>query len=342
MDRLHLDMKEVPTYNFDLSLPANKRWEVIFDSFSGKDIGYLRDEGRKILNPYSSMISIVDNFIISFSDKIMFYEELQYISKRTNMLFSEVLLLQLVYEANSACTSAIFTIDNKSKTGKSKYSQDSTNRIGRSKYFFRTMDWDMEFLKKFTIKLNVMREGEMITEAVGWLGLVGYFTATSIKNKYSISVNYRRTTNQMNILNNIYRTINGYYPIAYLVRVVVNSHNIKETIKSLKNTQLISPCYFIVCDWNTYKDISLVRDCIITRDCDGTVNKRTTELIQTNCDFDKTGPNILYSIERRNLFKAILSTTDGSVNDFLRQPIINHETIYLYYMCDGKTEGCWI
>lgn len=90
------------------------------------------------------------------------------------------------------------------------------------------------------------------------------------------------------------------------------------------------------------------RSCILTRDCDKIVNIRYDNLVQTNCDYDKTKPNILYSVERRKTINKIqqkinsinLNESNESIKImdsnkilklFLKFPIINCETIYIHY-----------
>ena len=59
-------------------------------------------------------------------------------------------------------------------------------------------------------------------------------------------------------------------------------------------------------------------------------------VIQTNCDTDKNKPNILYSIERRNICKEIILHKNNSfessnelISMLFVEPVLNSETIYL-------------
>jgi len=66
-------------------------------------------------------------------------------------------------------------------------------------------------------------------------------------------------------------------------------------VSKLKQTYLISPCYFTICSW-----INPSR--IITRDSMSVVSDRYLTdglLIQTNCDHDKMEPDILWSCRRK-------------------------------------------
>lgn len=333
MDRdsyVSIPATEVPCYDFNLDLPAGKRWKKIFDSFGQDSIDELRYHGSKMLSTFSSVLVGIKMAISAFPrDKILYIEELEYIAERCEMELHEVIVLQMVYEANSMCTSAVYELAGK-------------------KYFFRTMDWDTLFLKKYTIRLNVIKNSAVVAEAVGWLGLVGYFTATCKREKpYSISINFRKTGRGSLLLNAV-RVFTGCFPVAYLLRLIINNpHTVDEAIDRMKEEDLISPAYFIVCDWHGKED------CIITRNCDSVASVRRVCLTQANCDIvrDKeaagisyisTGDDILHSVWRLKLFEKIKGETSGDLVDFLKFPILNDETIYVYYMCDGKTLNCLV
>ena len=123
------------------------------------------------------------------------------------------------------------------------------------------------------------------------------------------------------------------YPIGYLVRdICENETNIDFIRTRLCNTHLISPCYFTICYHNIYPEI-IIRDVLSYR------TYSHEYVIQTNCDFDKNTPDILYSIKRRETAKNIISDVINnfkSINDMkeslLINPILNEETIYVTMM----------
>lgn len=89
------------------------------------------------------------------------------------------------------------------------------------------------------------------------------------------------------------------WPIGYLVRSIIeNIFALNDTKNLLETSQLISPCYITLYVHNQ-------QSYIITRDCDKTVNTRSDNLVQTNCDWNKTKPNILWSLERIKFIKSV-------------------------------------
>ncbi|BCS83459.1 NTn (N-terminal nucleophile) hydrolase [Cotonvirus japonicus] len=316
-------MQEIPYYDFDLDLPPEERWEKIIDEYCDV-MAETKIHITKILANFSFGLNIVRlaSGLINESNSLH-YKEIIYIAKRLNMATHEVLLLQLLYETSSACTTAII----------------KTNKL---EFFFRTMDWPMDFLKDITIGLKIISNNRIIGTAVTWVGYVGFLTATNIEHKYSIAINYRRVNDMTvnTIINNVYRTISLKWPIGYLVRnIIENNYNRKTCKDKLINTELISPCYITM--FNP-KNKSL----IITRDCNQVVDVRFDNLFQANCDCGKTEPNILHSIERVNHVKAIINKIQENpdkivdvnklIKTITKYPVVNEETIYVHYQYDDN------
>jgi hypothetical protein len=191
------------------------------------------------------------------------------------------------------------------------------------------MDWPLDTLKHYTIKVKYWKNGIAISEAIGWLGMVGTFTATRLNDNnaaHTVAINYRRTKQVISItdlLGNVHRVLMGHIPIAYLVRTNVNTKDFDASLQSFKETKLISPCYVTMFDHNNLK-----KCCILTRDADGLVSCRHNNLIQTNIDQHLQGPNILYSIERLELMGRLLENYPTTLKELLKAPVANEETIY--------------
>lgn len=310
-------MKEIKFYDFDLDLSCDKRWGPIFDTFVEK-IPSLRENLRHILSQFGLATTLVKPlYNMTSENSILFYDEICYIAKRMDMDPYEILLMQLVYETSSACTAAVLN-------------------VGGKEFFFRTMDWPMMFLKDITIGLNVIRGGKTIGKVTTWAGYTGFLTATNTTDNYTITINYRRTQeiSLTSLVKNLYRTMAMKWPIGYLVRYVIQNNLSKfqvESGKILENSELISPCYITL--------YSPGNTTIITRDCDKAVSVRNTELVQTNCDWNKTEPDILWSIARRNAIgeaqKLLSDKKDISSKDvlkiLLKHPILNEETVYVHF-----------
>ncbi|AKI80368.1 acid ceramidase-like protein [Acanthamoeba polyphaga mimivirus] len=316
-------MKEIVYYDFDLDLNAEVRWVKIFDAFKDK-ITDLKSHLVNLLKPHDSSLKIV-SMLSGFinPENILHYGEIKYITDRLGMKMYEIIILQLVYEITAACTSAV--ID-----------------VGDNKLFLRTLDWPLEFLKDFTIGLNIIRGNKKIGQTITWIGYLGFLTAWNHKHNYTIAINYRTSTesNQSKlakIIKNIQRTITLKWPVGYMVRYLIeNEKPIEKVIAFTTEVQLISPCYITVY-------ISDGQSFVVTRDCHRTVDIRTDNLIQTNCDFGKNKPNILYSVERRDYVESVIAsiTTDTCpdklIKTLLKFPVVNEDTIFWVCQFEGKT-----
>jgi len=310
--------QSIKEFKFDLDAKPQDRWVHIIESYSPVEITSLVNFGRKLLEPYRDAMSYFEYGLGLYPPSgIMYLGELNCIAEMCKLSLLEVLALQLIYEAHAACTTGIWQVNGKP-------------------HLFRTMDWETIFLRRFTIKLNVYHHNKLIGEAVTWLGFVGFFTASSWQHNYSVMVNYRRTSENLTMTNlgkNLIRLVVGCYPIAYLVRNTVNVDNYENALKKFETTSLISPCYLTI-----YHHLNYEKSRILTRDHDGLVSSRQTLLIQTNCDHDKILPNILHSLQRRKLASEIIATCPTNYGDFLKFPILNDETIYVYFMTGNTSQ----
>jgi hypothetical protein len=309
-------MRVVPTFEINLDLPPSQRWVHILKEYSEiipkikKEIDIIIDS---ILNtPTYFLISSVISYYKN-TKSMMYIDELVCISEMTGIDFEKLVIFQIYYEMNAACTSVVTKVDDQYM-------------------LYRTMDWPMEFLKSITINVNFMKNNKILYHSTTFLGYVGCFTCT-IPNKCSLAINYRRTTemNTLNTLNNVYSIMTMKWPIGYLIRDVCEKHENIDIKKTLLYSELISPCYIIMC--------SVLKNPIII-ERNPTTHKITENeyVVQTNCDQDKQEPNILYSVERRKLVLESINSNknknnykdiDDIVKQFTKFPIINDQTIYL-------------
>jgi|SRR5579872_1810797 len=305
-------------FDFDLETTATARWGPIIDAHLDV-LPNVTKQLHRLIDSFGFATSVIKPFYDWCNkDNVYHYDEIQYVAQRLGMEPFHILLMQLIYETSSACTSTILTYGN------------------NKKLFFRTMDWPMDFLKSITIGLNVKRGSKQIAKVVTWVGYVGFLSANNIQERYTIAINYRRTCNPtiLSMLYNLNRIRQLIWPIGYLIREVIEQ-NIKESTVAtiLQSRPIVSPCYITI---YSPENTSYV----ITRDCDQTVDIRSTNLIQTNCDWNKTSPDILHSIKRRDLAQQIQDKiTSDKITDeaeivklLMQEPIINEETIYLMTM----------
>lgn len=304
----NIKMAEIATFELKLDEPAATRWNHILLHYKDH-FPKIRTEVDNLLRMfgYNTFIGYMLNGAISLNQgSIMYYEELASISGLTGIAMDKLLIVQLLYEINAGCTTVVAEVEGKCT-------------------MFRTMDWPMDFLKDITINLNCTNKGKTVYRATTWVGYVGILTGYSEIDKYAVAINYRKNTTPsiMGLLQNI---IMLRWPVGYLVRDTLEKSNYENALYRFNMSSLISPTYITIA--------KNVDDChLLVRDYDRctTVLSRLP-LIQTNVDFDKSAPDILFSNKRRALCSEIFERDDKSLADYSSQldifPIQNAETIY--------------
>lgn len=315
-----MQKRKVIYYDFDLDKPAADRWsKIIIDNAAVIPDAMMSI--HKLLDSYGIAQNIISMLYSMTNNKDIYYlDEITYLSEQLGLEVHQLLILQLVYEAASACTTNII-------------------KVGNKNIFFRTMDWDLPVLKNITVGLNIIKNGQVISKAITWIGYIGFLTATNLVHDYSISVNYRRTTdvNVFTILSNVKRIVGRIWPIGYFIRYLMETNlNKNIAVDMLKSTEFVSPCYLII-----YSPSGSV---ILTRDADKCISERSDNLYQTNCDYGKKSPDILYSVARTELIESInkkislenITSAKKILKLLMKNPIINDTTIYVYCIVGDK------
>lgn len=312
----------IKTYKINLDLPGCVRWNNLIDDHK-KELKLAVTEIDKMLDGMGinnsmamSCAKVAINGFSTFAD-ILYEDELRSISKRADIPFTKLVLMQLCYEFFSACTSIVTNVD------------------GRNVHY-RTMDWEMPVLKHLTVKLKFYKDNELLYEAVSWAGCVGIMTAM-VPKEYSIALNFRLSNG--NIVSNIFKMFKSKWLVSYAIRYVLDSgYDFAKAHHFLTKAQLISPCYFTLCNprGESY---------VIVRDPEKTIRIDSSTydncLIQTNLDHPDNpfGDDLLMSKERHAMAIGLIKGKKyvwGSVNELKhamgRYPVINDLTIYVSVM----------
>lgn len=277
----------------------------------------------KSIDEYSQVVPLFGKLFIKFigqmvkikikNKSILYLEELRSISEMIDEPLERVIMMQLMYEFTAMCTTIAMDMDGKP-------------------VHFRTMDWDLALMKQITIEVDFIKNDKTIFTAITYAGAVGVFTGLSKTNKYSIALNFRRVG--FNIIKNLYRLKNDYFPCGYLIRYVLENEFIfATTLHILRTFPLVSPCYISLLS-DTGEAYVLIRNRDDVEIQKSKLIKSSDDyLIQTNIDPDEKGANILWSIERLRLSKVVLekqkyTTPQEILTNFLIFPILNHETIH--------------
>jgi hypothetical protein len=329
---------KVDRYIIDLDKDPKERWTHIIDKFidplkilsSELEIQQVHEIGSTEVATWISMICHSMQ-----SHKTAIIDELTGIAAITTefgLTYEKLMVLNVGYSLLARCTSG--NVD--SKDG--------------SPYHFRTMDWDMEILRKLTIEVEYQKKGVPVFIATQWVGFVGILTGMRVSG-WSISLNYRYLG--LFLLRNFLSVLASYEPIEFLIRELLEGEpEYDKAIKALSSAYLVSPCYLTVTGNKTGEG------CIITRDRQEEQKRLSLHdskhgfLVQTNIDHwvnvvdpDWAGDDDLLknSLQRRDLATKLLKSIDRSdlvTNLFTslidQTPVMNYQTIYQVVMSPGN------
>jgi acid ceramidase len=317
-------MNTIKTYTIDLDKKPERRWRKVINDHK-ENFADVEREIDLILKGAGALGGLAKFMTGAFNTfgSIMHKRELEGISVLSGVPMNKLILMQICYEMFSACTSLVIR-------GKDR------------NYHFRTMDWEMDFLKNMTINVTFVKGGQELFKATTWAGYVG--VATGVNANYSLALNYRRSNGTL--IGNVFRTMGMKWPSGYLIRYIFeNNWSANKAYQSLSSYKLISPCYVTFCP-------SKGNAKVIVRDCRKAIDEKTAEtngyLIQTNHDTLNDDINTMWSFERYKKAKSIIKSNynfDNGVCDnvnrknilqnFHVKPIINAHTIHSTLMIPG-------
>jgi hypothetical protein len=310
-------MSSVKRYRYDLDSKPSDRWTPIINDFKDK-IPMLRTEIDKLLVSMSvspTILFCIRQLMKLYKSNIFYYDELCCLSELLDIPLEKILLLQLSYECNAMCTSVVTKVNGKFM-------------------HYRTMDWELPFLKDITIELEYIKNNKSIGLVTTWVGYVGVLTAIS-PNKYSISVNFRITGERglLKFLGNVKSTLQLKWPVGHMVRhILENEYDYDTMVKFIKETQLISPTYLTIAGETN-------KPRIIIREPSEVVSDKSSDFtVQANMDSIDSDPryDILDSKGRIAFANKVITdnnnnftSSDVLFESFNKDPVINVETIYI-------------
>lgn len=330
--------EQVPKFIVDLDQDPALRWAHIVKSYIPElkilseelDIEQLKEIGSTSVSTWIAYFckSIQENKMSYLLDEL---KGIASITKEFGLSLSKLIILNMGYSLVARCTSGCVN--------------------GESvPYHFRTMDWDMEILRKLTIQVEFQKQGKTIFISTQWVGFVGILTGMRC-NEWSISLNYRHVYGGSLALN-LLSLFSSHDAIEFLIRHLLEREtDFSKVVEILSRSLLIAPCYLTI----TGKTPG--SGALITRDRKGEIHRLNIKeahgefLIQTNIDHwirvvdpDWAGNDDLLknSIDRRNQAVKILSKLDlksittSLFNDLIDiPPIMNYQTIYQVVMSPG-------
>ena len=187
----------VRRYKVDLDADAEHRWDEVGRDYAGvfqQAIEEIEPFFMEMIGDTVVRVLMVIAGLLVWLGLLPHSGELRGLSRCSGVPVGKLALVQLVYEATSACTSVVV----------------QSSSCGAPVHV-RTMDWNMPFdLRAFTIEVEFVRGARPLFVATTWAGFVGIYTGLRIgqpggegENKdggFSLSVNYRLCGNSVRVL----------------------------------------------------------------------------------------------------------------------------------------------
>ncbi|VBB18342.1 hypothetical protein YASMINEVIRUS_805 [Yasminevirus sp. GU-2018] len=317
----YASLTEVPRFIINLDLPPDQRWTHVIKLYKHKF--------SKVMDTVDTLLGGITGTALKwvtwwYSENVFYIEELKAISETSGVELEKLILLQLCYEMFSCCTSIV--INDKDRT-----------------VHYRTMDWEMPKLADLTIKADFVKNDTVLFSATTWAGYVGVMTGVK-QNVCTVALNYRRLGDS--IFTNFSNSINGAWPIGFLIRHLLETESSYSAIKKhLTNSRLISPCYITLSGNRKSRAVIINRSREDSDSVERIGENVGDYIVQTNIDNSKLSenvPNIVYSKQRVGLTKRCMKDYEcvSDVRELLQRfnsfPIINETTIYTTVMeCQG-------
>jgi len=293
------------------------KWNHIITEYKS-NIMVVYNEMKPLLDSWA--IKVVLNLIRVYP-WAMYKDELTEIASILKIPYEQLVAMQLIYEASTACTCVAFQ-DEKTMT------------------FLRTLDWDMESLGPLTIQVQFERKKQPIFIATTFAGCLGIFTGMRLspKPEYGLALNFRRGGS---LVGNAYRLLKSYWPTSYVIRdLLETTSDVKVVEQTLKTCLLAAPVYYTMVTPTDGKVIlrgpSNEVISIKTMSTKIAESKDNSFVYQTNIDsLQDYKENILWSVERSEYMNKNFNKKmekDIRLKNLIKYPIINEETLYYTLM----------
>jgi len=316
---------DIPSFSIDLDLDPIDRWSDIIPNFA-QPMREFNDEIRSqipqiYIDVAEKIASRLDNHIPQ-----PYHDEFYSISQAISMPLADIVLVNLVYELRTYCTSLLVrTLNGTILHGRNLDFNLNTDLLRRLTFhgkFFRTSKPTFQY------------------ESIHFAGSIGLLTS-SRQDYFSLSINQRNTGDEHWWMNALMAFLHLHsMPLFILTRFIFDNPftSYIDMKYILENQHLIAPAYFIITDGRS-------SGMIITRNRLNSINpiELNSTLVQTNYDHWLDDPS---RDPRRTTAENILETfnstqmTTNNIFDIVLSviPVLNRITVYTAIMNPGEKQ----
>ncbi|XP_072480226.1 N-acylethanolamine-hydrolyzing acid amidase [Notamacropus eugenii] len=314
-----------PRFNVSLDEAAPRRWLPVLRHF---DPSFLRTALATIIGKtVPDWVHDVLRPVASEMDKFLpqpFEGEIRGMCDMLGLNVGDGILINLAYEFSAFCTSII--------------AQDVSGNI----YHGRNLDYPFgNFLRKLTIDVQYIKNGQISYTGTTFVGYVGLWTGQSPK-KFTISGDERDKGLWWE--NAVAALLRKNSPVSWLVRnTLEEAENFQAAVIKLAKTPIVADVYYIV------GGVSPKEGVVITRNRGGPadiwpLDPTRGEWFRVETNYDHWKPVPTWDDRRTPAIKALNSTGQKNINfDTLFKvlsvsPVLNNLTVYTTLMSAAKPD----
>ena len=344
-------MKKIPVYEFDISLPAHRRWDALPK--------YLRTAGRTLarrgvadIAQYKGVISLTGLTLrVLTKGRNPYREEIKGAAKVLGIEYNEAVALNFLYEASLAVgygyrlwegsigdklrgiTATLKRRANCFSRGALACTAGARPVEGLGMTHVRTMDWPVDGLGRHTLILHHIHAPAGDFFSVGWPGYSGVLSGFK-------PGAFSATINQADVI----RMPNLQWPPAHLLRwVFENCRTYSEALAILRSTSVCFPAFVLLAgpdkaavielgsDGNTVKPMIKGQPIAVANDYLSTKRQRMAGIYGRQADSDYRRKAIfrkLRQLKRGNIRQALGLVQDCPVanEQTMQQMVFAHDT----------------
>jgi hypothetical protein len=319
---------DIPSFSIDLDLDPIDRWSTIIPNFA-QPMREFNDEIRaQIPQVFIDVAEIIANRLGNHIPQ-PYHDEFYSIARAISLPLADIVLVNLVYELRTYCTSLLVRTSN------------GTILHGRNLDF----DLNTDLLRRLTFHGKFFRTSKptFTYESIHFAGSIGLLTS-SRPGYFSLSINQRETGDQHWWMNALMSFLHLHsMPLFIFTRSIFDNPimSYPDMKYTLQNQHLIAPVYFILTDGR-------LSGMIITRNRLNSINpmELNSILVQTNYDHWLDDP---LNDPRRSTAEDVLQTfnstqmTTNNLFDIVLSviPVLNRNTVYTAIMNPGEKQDIY-
>ncbi|XP_074130717.1 N-acylethanolamine-hydrolyzing acid amidase isoform X2 [Sminthopsis crassicaudata] len=314
-----------PRFNVSLDQAATQRWLPVLRHF---DPGFLRTALTTVIEEVvPSWVHEVLTPVAAEMDRFLpqpFEGEIRGMCDALGLDVGDGILVNLAYEFSAFCTSII--------------AQDVSGNI----YHGRNLDYAFgSFLKKLTIDVQYLKNGQIAYTGTTFVGYVGLWTGQSPQ-KFTISGDERDKGFWWE--NAVAALLRKNSPVSWLLRnTLEEAENFEAAVIKLAKTPIVADVYYIVGGVSPKEGVVITRNRQSPADI-WPLDPTNGEWFRVETNYDHWKPVPEWDDRRTPAIKALNSTGQGNINlDTLFKvlsviPVLNNLTIYTTVMSAAKPD----